>query len=136
MNKFLSTQYSETSFNVASLVLRLTFGLLLFINHGLDKIRHFGNLEYSFPDPFHIGHRWSLVLVVFAEVFCSLLLVLGLFTRIVTLFLVIEMAVAAFLIHRGQSLALHEPALLYLTAFFSLLLVGPGRISVDGMMGR
>jgi putative oxidoreductase len=136
MNKFLSTQYSETSFNVTSLVLRLTFGLLLFINHGLDKIRHFGNLEYSFPDPFHIGHRWSLVLVVFAEVFCSLLLVLGLFTRIVTLFLVIEMAVAAFLIHRGQSLALHEPALLYLTAFFSLLLVGPGRISVDGMMGR
>ena len=76
------------------------------------------------------------MLVVFAEVFCSLLLVLGLFTRIVTLFLVIEMAVAAFLIHRGQSLALHEPALLYLTAFFSLLLVGPGRISVDGMMGR
>ena len=56
----------------------ITFGLLLFINHGLDKIRHFGNLEYSFPDPFHIGHRWSLVLVVFAEVFCSLLLVLAL----------------------------------------------------------
>ena len=136
MNKFLSTQYSETSFNVASLILRLTFGLLLFINHGLDKIRHFGNLEYSFPDPFHIGHRWSLVLAVFAEVFCSLLLTLGLFTRIIALFLVIEMAVAAFLIHRGQSLTVHEPALLYLTAFFSLLLVGPGRISVDGMMGR
>jgi putative oxidoreductase len=136
MNKFLSTQYSETSFNVASLILRLTFGSLLFINHGLDKIRHFGSMEYVFFDPFHIGHRISLVLAVIAEVCCSLLLVLGVFTRVAALILVIEFAVAAFLFHKGQSLTAHEAALLYLTAFFSLLLTGPGRISVDGMMGR
>ena len=43
-------------------------------------------------------------------------------------------AVAAFIILKGQSLANHESALLYLTAFFSILMVGPGRISVDGMM--
>ncbi len=136
MKKFLSTQYPETAFNLASLLLRLTFGLLICINHGFDKMLHFGKLEYSFFDPFHIGHRWSLVLVIFAEIFCALLLVLGLFTRVAALVLVINTAVAAFLFHKGQSLTLHEPALLYLTAFLSVLLVGPGRISVDGMMGR
>ncbi len=136
MKKFLSTQYSETAFNVAGLVLRLVFGLLLCINHGFDKLLHFSKLEYTFPDPFHIGHRWTLVCCIFAEVFCSLLLTLGLFTRIAALVLVINMAVAAFIIHKGQSLAIHEPALLYLSAFFAVLMVGPGRVSVDGMMGK
>jgi putative oxidoreductase len=136
MKKFLSTQYSETAFNVASLLLRLTFGLLLCINHGFEKLLHFSKLEYTFADPFHIGHRWTLVCSIFAEVFCSLLLTLGLFTRVAALLLVINMSVAAFIIHKDQSLSIHEPALLYLSAFFAILMVGPGRISVDGMMGK
>jgi putative oxidoreductase len=136
MKKFLSTAYSGNSFNLASLLLRLTFGLLLCINHGFPKLMHFSNQQAIFFDPFHIGHKWSLVLVLFAEIFCALLLVLGLFTRFAALVLVIDMAVAAVLFHKGQSLSLHEPALLYLAVFSSLLLVGPGRFSVDGMMGR
>lgn len=136
MKKFFSTAYTDSTFNVASLLLRLTFGLLMCINHGFDKLQHFGKYEYSFFDPAHIGHRWSLVLVIFAEVFCSLLVVLGLFTRFAALVLVIEMAVAAALFHKGQPLAAHESALIYLTAFFAILLVGPGRFSVDGAMGK
>src|SRR5882762_3493269 len=121
MKKFLSTNYSESAFNLAILLLRVSFGLILFIDHGLAKLTHFSNQEAIFFDPFHIGHRWSLVLVIFAEVFCSILLVLGLFTRFAALVLVISMATAAILFHRGQSLSLHEPALLYLTVFFSIL---------------
>jgi len=136
MKKFLSTQYSETSFNVASLVLRLTFGLLLCINHGFDKLLHFSKLEYTFADPFHIGHRWTLVGAIFSEVFCSLLLTLGLFTRVAALILVIEFSVIAFLIHKGSSLGSRELDLVYLTGFFAVLMVGPGRVSVDGMMGK
>jgi putative oxidoreductase len=136
MKKFFSTAYSDNAFNVAALLLRLTFGLLICINHGFQKLMHFSNQASIFFDPFHIGHKWSLILVLFAEVACALLLVLGLLTRFAALVLVIEMAVAAFLFHKGQSLANHEPALLYLTAFFSILMVGPGRISVDGLMGK
>ncbi|HTI92016.1 MAG TPA: DoxX family protein [Puia sp.] len=136
MKKFLSTQYSETAFNVASLVLRLTFGLLLCVNHGFEKLLHFSKLEYTFSDPFHIGHRWTLVCTIFSEVFCSLLLALGLFTRIAALILVIEFAVISFLIHKGSSLGSRELDLVYLTGFFAVLMVGPGRVSVDGMMGK
>jgi putative oxidoreductase len=136
MKKFLSTAYTETSFNLAALFLRLTFGLLICVDHGFSKMMHFSGQQYIFFDPFHIGHRWSLVLVIFAEIFCALLLVLGLFTRVAALVLVISMSVAALLFHKGQSIEQHEQALLYLTAFFAILLVGPGRISVDGMMGK
>lgn len=136
MKKFFSTAYSETSFNLTAFILRLAFGLLLCVDHGFQKLMHFNNQQTIFFDPFHIGHRWSLVLAIFAEVLCALLLVLGLFTRFAALVLVIDMAVAAFLFHKGQALSVHEPALLYLAAFFSILLVGPGRYSVDGAMGK
>jgi putative oxidoreductase len=136
MKRFLSTQYSEGAFNVAALALRLTFGLLLLIDHGLGKITHFSNLEYNFLNFLNIGHRWSLILCIIAEVFCSGLIVLGLFTRLAALVLVINFAVAVFIALKGQPLAGHELALTYLAAFISILLVGPGRISVDGTMGK
>src|SRR5579872_3779438 len=136
MKRFLSTAYSENAFNLAILVLRLTFGLMICILYGFDKLMHFSNLRIVFPDPLHIGHQWSLVLVIFAEVFCGLLIVLGLFTRFAALVLAISLGVAAFLIHKGHIQALHEGAFLYLAAFFTILMVGPGRISVDAMMGK
>ena len=136
MKKFFSTAYSDNSFNLASLIIRLAFGLLICINHGFSKLQHFSSMQYSFLDPLHIGHRWSLVLATFAEVFCALLLALGLFTPLAALILVVNMSVAVFIAQKGQGLGPREAGLLYLTAFFSILLVGPGRFSMDGMMGK
>lgn len=140
MKKFFSTAYGAGAFNVAILALRLAFGLILCFYYGIDKLKNFGHLEYVFPDPFHFGHRISLVLVIFAELLCSLLIALGLFTRFAALVAVISMAVAEFWAnkgHVGMSAGMpHEQAYLYLVAFFVILLVGPGRISVDGAMGK
>ena len=136
MKKFFSTEYSETGLNIAALVLRLTFGILICLDHGFAKMTHFSDQQAIFFDPFHIGHRWSLILVIFAETFCALMVVLGLFTRFGALVLVISMSVAAVLFHKGQNVEHHEAALTYLAAFFSILLLGPGRYSVDSMMGK
>jgi len=108
----------------------------MFFNHGINKIKGFGEAAGHFYDPFHIGHQASLILVIFAEVFCALFVVLGLFTRLAVIPLVIEMLVAVFLFHRGQSLTSHELGVLYLAAFFGILLMGPGKFSVDGAMGK
>jgi putative oxidoreductase len=136
MKRFLSTNYTENSFNLSTLLLRLTFGGLICVLHGIGKLTHFSAMAPTFFDPMHIGHKLSLALVVFAEVFCALLLVLGLFSRFAALVLVINLGIAAFLAHQGQPLTAHEPAFTYLAAFVALLLVGPGRISVDAMMGK
>jgi putative oxidoreductase len=136
MKRFLSTSYSENSFNLATLLLRVAFGGLICVVHGLPKLTHFSTMASEFPDPLHIGHKLTLMLAIFAEVFCALLLVLGLFTRFAALVLVINLGVAAFIALKGQSLTGHELSIVYLTVFASLLLVGPGRISVDAMMGK
>ncbi|HLI93603.1 MAG TPA: DoxX family protein [Puia sp.] len=136
MNRFFSTQYSEGSFNLAVLIIRLVFGLQLLFDHGLGKITHFSSLEYSFFDFLNIGHRWSLVLCIFAEVFCAGMVAIGLFARFAALVLVINFCVASFMALKGQPLAGHEAAFGYLACFFALLLTGPGRFSVDGAMGK
>ena len=136
MKKLLSIGYTETSFDIGTFLLRATLGLLLFFNHGFAKLTHFSELSHSFIDPFHIGHRWSLILSLFAEVFASMVLVLGVFSRIAALILVINMSVAVFLANKGLPLRQSEEAILFLAGFLMILLAGPGKYSADGMSGR
>lgn len=135
MKRLLSTACSETSFNIAVLVIRVTFGLLLLVNHGIDKLKHFAEQQNSFPDPFHIGHMPSLMLALFAEVFCAVFIILGLFTRIMAIPVVITFAVIVFMVNKGYSKEA-EKGILFLAGFFSILLMGPGKYSIDGAMGK
>jgi putative oxidoreductase len=136
MPKILSTAYSDGAFNFALLVQRVVTGLLLLIGHGLPKISNFSELSTSFYDPFRFGHRNSLVLVILAELFCSMFLVLGLFTRIAAFIIVISLSVAVFIYHHGQPLKNVELGAIYLASVFTIMIIGPGRVSVDGMMGK
>jgi putative oxidoreductase len=135
MKRLLSTACSETSFNIAVLIIRVTFGLLLLIDHGIDKLKHFAERQHSFADPFHIGHMPTLMLALFAEVFCTVFIVLGLFTRIMAIPVVINFAVIVFIVNKSYS-GPGELGVLYFAAFFSILLMGPGKYSIDGAMGK
>ena len=136
MKKLLSTSYSDNAFNFALLVQRVGTGLLLLMAHGLTKISNFSEMSNTFFDPFHIGHRNTLLLSIFAEVFCSMLLVLGLFTRLAAFVILLDLSFAVFMYHKGQPLRNIDLGVIYLTSVFSIMLVGPGRVSVDGMMGK
>jgi|SRR5580704_13824159 len=136
MKKILSIGYSSSAFNVATFLLRVTFGALMFFNHGLVKLNKFSEMQNAFFDPFHIGHKFSFILVLFSEVVCAILLVIGLCTRIAAFVLFVEMLIVVFLFHKGQPIAEFEIAILHLSVYFSLLLIGPGKISVDGARGK
>jgi putative oxidoreductase len=134
--KLLSTAYSDGAFNFALLVQRVVTGLLMLIGHGLPKISKFSDLSSSFPDPLRIGHRNSLVLVILAELFCSMLMVLGLFTRIVAFIIALDLSIVVFIYHHGQPLNNVDLGAIYLTSVFTIMILGPGKVSVDGMMGK
>jgi putative oxidoreductase len=135
MRKLLSTKYSPGVFNSAMLILRLGVGILMMM-HGYDKLVHFGDLQQKFMNFMGIGSSWSLALVVFAEFFCSLFLILGLFTRLAAIPLIIATCVMVFKAHKGDVFGDGETAALYLTTYLVLLFVGPGRVSVDTMIGK
>lgn len=128
-------QGNGTAASLGLLVLRVGAGAMLFYGHGLPKLLHFAERAPRFFDPFGIGPARSLGLVVFAEVACSLLVVIGFATRFATIPPIVTMLVAAFAANAGQPFRERELALLYLAAFVTLLLTGPGRFAVDAKFG-
>jgi putative oxidoreductase len=120
------------------LVLRVWLGLSMLLLHGWGKWQKSAELAGGFPDPFGIGSAPSLYLAIFAEVVCSVLLLLGLATRLALVPLVITMLVAFFLVHGGalSGESSGEMAFIYLGGYVALLLTGPGRFSVDALFLR
>ena len=135
MIKFLSTKYSNGAFNFGMLVLRIATGLLL-ANHGYTKLMKFSALKYKFMNFMHLGSTISLSLIIFAELICGVLLILGLFTRFACIPIIIGMGVVVFVASNGHIFAEGERGMIFLAATITILLCGPGKISVDGMIGK
>ena len=135
MRKLLSTHYSAGAFNTAMLFLRIVAGGLMFV-HGYDKMVHFNETAAHMINFMGIGSKASTALVIFAEFFCSMLVVLGLFTRLACVPLIICMSVALVKAHNNDFLGQGQVAALFLICFVVLLLVGAGKVSVDSMIGK
>ncbi len=135
-NHWTRGTFGEVVSSVGLLVLRVGAGLLLLSLHGWSKLKGFDEMSGGFPDPLGLGHTASLTLVVFAEFFCAILVVLGLSTRLAAIPPIVAMAVAAFVFHADDPWAKKELALLYLAPFVTLLLCGGGKLSLDGLIGK
>jgi putative oxidoreductase len=135
MRKLFSIRYSDNGITFATLLLRLAMGGLI-IPHGYSKLINFASRSSSFADPFHIGHPTSMALVIFAEFFCGVFVLLGLFTRLACIPLIIGMAVIVFSIHKGDFFGEGEKAALFLFGYLALLFTGPGKISMDKLIGK
>ena len=117
------------------LFLRLTFAGNMLFAHGLPKIVNFNTILPNFPDPINLGPKVSLILAIFSELVCSLLIIMGLKTRLATIPLIITMLVITFIVHAGAPWTKQEFPLLYLYGFIAILLLGPGKISLDNNKG-
>ena len=135
MRKLLSTNYSAGTFTTAMLFLRIVAGGLMLV-HGYDKMVHFNETAGQMMNFMGIGSKASTALVIFAEFFCSILLILGLFTRLACIPLIICMSVALFMAHNGDFLGKGQIAALFLICYIVLLFVGAGKVSVDNMIGK
>ncbi|MEO7924255.1 MAG: DoxX family protein [Chitinophagaceae bacterium] len=135
MKRLFSTKYSDRSISFSLLLLRLALGGLM-IPHGYKKLMNFATKSASFTDPFHIGGPASMSLTIFAEFFCAIFIVLGLMTRLACIPLIVAMSVAVFISHQGEVFGDGEQAALYLAGFVALLFTGPGKISVDRLIGK
>jgi putative oxidoreductase len=122
--------------DIGLLIMRLVFGGTMLLGHGYGKIMAYGQKAASFPDPIGLGGATSMALAIFAEFFCSILIILGLATRFAALPLVITMAVAFFIFHSADPFGKKELALLFMAAFSTLFLTGGGRFSIDGLFRR
>jgi putative oxidoreductase len=137
--------------SIGLLILRVGVGGYM-ASHGWGKLQMLLAGEFAtFGDPVGLGGVPSLVLITFAEFFCSLLVIVGLATRFAAVPVVIAMAVATLAVHGGDPWSMEtaakaffagtskswfskEPALLFLIPFLALVFTGAGRFSLDGLI--
>ena len=112
------------------LLLRLVVGIFM-LTHGWAKLSNYSEMSQQFPAMLGLSSQVGLTLIIFAEFFCSIALMLGLFTRLATIPLIIGMAVATFVAHGADPFSMKEISLLYMGVYVTLLLTGPGKIALD-----
>lgn len=135
MNNIINTVFHPGNYNkkldIVFFLLRIAVGALM-LTHGIGKLSAlYGSDPVQFADPIGLGASVSLTLAVFAEVFCSLLLIFGLATRFAAFSLLITMLVAALIIHANDPFSKQELPLLYTAIYVVIVTVGAGKISID-----
>jgi putative oxidoreductase len=136
LNNFLSAgRWSASATDWASLILRITLGGMMLL-HGWDKLQSVMSGNIQFGDPIGLGVNTSMYLTVFAEFFCSILVLVGLWMRPALIPLIITMLVAVLVVHGADPLGEKEGALMYLLPYVALFLLGAGKYSLDFMMRK
>ncbi len=123
------------------LLVRIIVGAA-FVVHGLPKIEHpaswmtLGMGAHAFAPP------WLQAIVAIVEFFGGIALIVGIFTPLATLGIFIDMAVAILRVHLPSGghwiggPGSFEVPLFYLVTMLALLLIGPGRYSIDAALAK
>jgi putative oxidoreductase len=144
--RLLNTKISANGLHIAILVIRVVFGVTMLF-HGYEKLIDFSTMSSSDfwakqVNFLGMGGKVSLALVVFAEFFCAIFLILGLFTRPALIILIICMAYAWLFTHKAHIFSKNEQgniegiesAFEYVLIYIALLLTGPGKYSIDKLL--
>ncbi len=144
---------ADRNLSIGLLILRVGIAGYL-ATHGWGKLQMvLAGQHEMFGDPIGIGSKLSLLLVMFAEFVCALLVLVGAATRLAAIPVVIAMCVAAFVAHgndpwtmgkaaelffsgASKSWASKQPALMFAAVFLALILTGAGRYSVDWLIAK
>ena len=119
--------------DLSFLLVRLAAGGFMF-THGFGKLQKIINGNFEFGDPIGLGPEVSLGLTVFAEILCASLVLVGLFTRLVVIPLIITMLVAVFIVHADHDFGKKELGLFYLINYLVIFLSGAGKYSLDKLI--
>lgn len=146
MKKLLSTTIEPIHLSLGLLLIRIIIGVVMAC-YGYEKLIHFNEMaasDFWANNVSFLGMsgKFPLALTIFAEFFCSLLLILGLFTRLSLIPLLICMgyiivAIAQFsVIYKGDNGFEVNTAFMYFIIYLALLLTGPGKYSIDAKLSK
>lgn len=132
-----TTGYSYT--HLGRLFLRLFVGLML-LQFGIRQIHDFSILAPTFPGVMGMSSELSLHVLIWIEILCSVFIMAGFLTRMMIVPPFISMIVAEHYLLKEVAttapylISWEQPGylpIMFLGIYFFLLLVGPGKISVD-----
>ncbi len=146
MKKLALLSANPINNDLGLLLIRLIIGFLMAFM-GYEKFIHFNEMaasDFWANNVSFLGMKGAtpLALTIFAELFCSLFLILGLFTRFSLLVLAFCMAYIFLFIFPGAILEKGEngfkfnDAFVYFVIYLGLFFTGPGKYSIDSQFKR
>jgi len=130
-----ASQRDEWARDLGLLFLRASGGLFLLWVHGLPKLLDYGEQLKVIEDPFHLGANVTLLLAIFAEVLCPLLIIAGVLVRLACLPILSVLLIAMLVVHPEWTLLEGQFGWLLLIIFTSILIAGPGRLALNQRWG-
>ncbi|AWM93083.1 LysR family transcriptional regulator [Pseudomonas sp. 31-12] len=126
-----TSRWDERAQDFGLLFLRVSGGLFLLWVHGLPKLLNYGAQLQVIEDPFHLGANITLMLAIFAEVLCPLLIIAGVLVRLACLPILAVLLIALLVVHAQWSVEEGQFGWLLLIVFTSLFIAGPGRLALN-----
>ncbi len=144
MKKLLLFSSNPINKDLGLLLIRLIIGLLMAF-YGYEKLTHFNEMaasDFWAKNVSFLGMNGEipLALTIFAELICSILLILGLFSRISTMVLMfcmgyIFLVIFPFsIISQGDNGQEFNTAFVYFIIYLGLFFTGPGKYSLDNKL--
>jgi putative oxidoreductase len=132
MKKLIKLDFLPIKSDLGLLFIRVWFCISLFVKHGLEKVFHYSDMLAKFPDPIHVGPTVGLTFAMIADFVCTLLIIIGLGTRLAALLMVINLLVIFIFMHGFSFMDGHaELVYVYLGLAIFIVIAGPGKYSLD-----
>lgn len=146
MKKFFLNAANPINLSFGLLLIRLVIGVLMAF-YGYEKFTHFDEMaasDFWAKNVSFLGMsgKFPLALTIFAEFFCSLLLIVGLFTRLALIPLLICMGYIVAIIGKfsiveaGDNGSNLNSAFVYFVIYLGLYFTGAGKYSFDALIAK
>lgn len=124
------------SLDFAVAFLRIFAGLAM-IPYGIGKVENYDKLKTGFfGDPVGLGDEPSLLLCIFQQIFCALMLVFGIQSRFAAFMLFTNMAVAVKFHFFDPFCAVKALPTLFLAIYAFLVVSGGGAMTLDNAIAK
>ena len=113
------------------LLFRILVSLSMINTHGLKKIKDFEGTIAHIPDPLGVGGEVSAIMAIIANIIAPIFIIFGFATRLAILPILAVTLMGFFIVHGNDPLAIRDVPAMYSLVFIALLLLGPGKYSID-----
>jgi putative oxidoreductase len=122
---------SYTIYNVTMLLFRIALALEMMIIHGFKKLGIGVSEAEIIPNPFNLPQTFNDAFIISANFFFPFLVLIGFYTRLSALPVLVVTVTGYLIVHRNEALIARDIPFMYSISFLSILLLGPGKYSID-----
>ena len=118
------------------LLLRVAVSLEIAIVHGFKKIGVGVSQAENIPNPLHLPDAFNNVFAIAANIVFPFFVLIGFFTRLSTLPTLAVTLTGYFVVHWNDTLLEKDTPFIYSLIFLIILILGPGKYSVDNSIHK